>query len=501
MLRKEIHFFIAVCLLVIPIFQVNCLEKKIVLGGKNGWENSISKNINLTYGEGKYGYTDLELESVQHKISDDTDLFFSFENINAKTDETENYEIIENNALLTNNTITGKKALLSRGNKCALKILGKSSALFGQMGTTGSFTIQFWLNPAVCASGENVFFWRSSKNINLYSDYQIISGTFVNGKFQWFFQNVFMDSNQNGYDITLQSTALIIPDKWAHHCITYNEEEGTLEYYINDVLESIAYTTDTGNVYGHYLVPDLGTVAEIQICNSFTGSIDELCITKKTADLQDYHLYPVEGGRFESLPLGTDLLGSKIEKIDTVLSVPSQSDIHLFVRGSDNFYEWSEDYPKWVSVINGIPEIEVFGKYFQIAVEFYSDGSGSITPKLTELTLVYQELSPPLPPVNLYTKSGNSNVTLSWSTNDAENQYGYLVYYGTKSGEYLSHDAEEGKSPIDVGNVNTFTLNSLKNGRIYYFSVATYLKSNPEIIGDLSKEVYERPLSQGEYHE
>src|SRR5574344_2027421 len=97
LLRKEIHFFIAVCLLVIPIFQLNCIEKKIVLGGKNGWENSISKNVNLTFGEGKYGYTDLELESVQHKISDDTDLFFSFENQNGKSDETENYEIIENN--------------------------------------------------------------------------------------------------------------------------------------------------------------------------------------------------------------------------------------------------------------------------------------------------------------------------------------------------------------------------------------------------------------------
>ena len=51
--------------------------------------------------------------------------------------------------------------------------------------------------------------------------------------------------------------------------------------------------------------------------------------------------------------------------------------------------------------------------------------------------------------------------------------------------------------PINVGNVNRVTLDGLKNGKIYYFAVATYSKLDDRIIGVLSKEVYARPLRKG----
>ena len=42
--------------------------------------------------------------------------------------------------------------------------------------------------------------------------------------------------------------------------------------------------------------------------------------------------------------------------------------------------------------------------------------------------------------------------------------------------------------PADV------VLTGLKNGKIYYFAVASYSKSDNKIMGILSKEVYARPL-------
>ncbi|MBQ5401191.1 MAG: hypothetical protein IIU15_08260 [Treponema sp.] len=48
-----------------------------------------------------------------------------------------------------------------------------------------------------------------------------------------------------------------------------------------------------------------------------------------------------------------------------------------------------------------------------------------------------------------------------------------------------------------MGNVNRVTLDGLKNGKIYYFAVATYSKLDDRIIGVLSKEVYARPLRKG----
>ena len=91
---------------------------------------------------------------------------------------------------------------------------------------------------------------------------------------------------------------------------------------------------------------------------------------------------------------------------------------------------------------------------------------------------------------------GDREITISWNQNNPDDKYGYLLYYGTKSGEYLGQEANQGDSPIDCGSATSITISGLKNGRIYYFAVATYLKEYPEIIGTLSEQIYDRPLSK-----
>ena len=92
---------------------------------------------------------------------------------------------------------------------------------------------------------------------------------------------------------------------------------------------------------------------------------------------------------------------------------------------------------------------------------------------------------------------GDGQVTLTWSYSVDDDAGGYYIYYGERPGEYLGREAYKGDSPINVGNVNKVTLNGLKNGKIYYFAVATYSKLDDRIIGVLSKEVYARPLRKG----
>ena len=136
----------------------------------------------------------------------------------------------------------------------------------------------------------------------------------------------------------------------------------------------------------------------------------------------------------------------------------------------------------------------VTGKYMQIAVELYPDGNGQKTPSVSELVLSYEATEPPLPPAVVEATSGNSYIDLSWSPSVDYTVGGYTIYYGEHPGEYLGRVAVEGVSPIQAGNVLSYRLTGLQNGKIYYFAISAYSSLDERITGELSKEVYARPL-------
>ena len=124
------------------------------------------------------------------------------------------------------------------------------------------------------------------------------------------------------------------------------------------------------------------------------------------------------------------------------------------------------------------------------------DGNGETTPSITKISLDFEELPEPLPPFVVKAIAGNASVTLSWNYSVDDTAGGYYLYYGTRPGEYLGRIAIEGASPINVGNVSSFTVTGLENGRIYYFALAAYSAYNSNVIGELSKEVFARPLAR-----
>ena len=78
--------------------------------------------------------------------------------------------------------------------------------------------------------------------------------------------------------------------------------------------------------------------------------------------------------------------------------------------------------------------------------------------------------------VNPTSRAFCQDVTLSWDRSPTPEVAGYNVYYKAHNSElpFNGVGAEEGKSPIDVGNTLTTTLTNLNDDVNYFFSVTAY---------------------------
>ena len=496
----------------IAIFTVMILgtlglsAKEVVLGGKAGWADFTSSK-NVTTGSGRFGYPSIELAPNAFEADEETDLLIDFENP-ANPISNGNYHIIKNFLKRSDQTKLEKAAGLSRGAGGGLSVSGKAGTFFGSEGLAGSFTLEFWLCPSVAENGETVFKWESSKTVNNQLIYQLLNASFNKGHLEWTLSN-FFDDDVNPYhshDLILKGRTTIVPDTWTLHALTYNSENGCLEYLVNGVTEDLLYHTTTGQEGGEVSLVQLGTPSEVHFCPDYTGKIDDIRIEKRPYKVQSFQsaenagkvghtLYVPTGGSFISKPIMVST-GSKLNSLTAEMYVPSQTAVLFYVRSGENYYNWTDTYPEWKPVESGKDIQGVSGLYFQVAAELYPDGSGEHTPSITQITLDYYELPEPVPPFVVNAIAGNGTVTVSWNYSVDDTAGGYYVYYGTRPGEYLGRMAVEGDSPINVGNTTSFTLTGLENGRIYYFAVAAWSAYDDRVVGKLSKEVFARPLAR-----
>jgi hypothetical protein len=73
-------------------------------------------------------------------------------------------------------------------------------------------------------------------------------------------------------------------------------------------------------------------------------------------------------------------------------------------------------------------------------------------------------------------------VQLAWDPSPSDDVAGYKIYYKASNSELPLDGLEalEGPSPIDVGNLTSFTLNDLPEGAVYYFRATAYDSSGYE---------------------
>lgn len=483
---------IGLCVFLMCLFTAIASESKILLGGEASWPPfSVSRSIART--AGWLGYEGLCIDS--RSTPTEADLYLSFDE--SVPSVTSGAYTIRSNSLsrvASPRSRHGSGSALASTSGSALVLEGEHGTLFASPGVAGSFSIEFFINPAVTENGSILFQWRSSRSAGR-GVYQYARADIMNNRLEWIFSNIWIDSSGKPFDVSVSSLRNIIPSRWTHHQISWDSISGLLEYRMDGSTEALRWVTSNGREDGAVLPAVFGAAAVVEIAGKYTGLIDEFKITRAGAtrdSLQERGalsgMYPSAGGRFETQPLDSGGRLSRLERLTVRMSEPNETGSAFFARAGENPYEWTDTYPQWITVIPGNTLSGIQGRYFQIAGELYTDGRARSTPILSSITLEYQKDDPPWPPVKVFAGGADESVHLQWKASIDSDTAGYLVYYGERPGEYLAAG-----SPIDAGKTLEYTVNGLLNGKLYYFSVSAYDLAGKEHNGPLSMEVSARP--------
>ena len=396
----------------------------------------------------------------------------------------------------------------------------QEAALFAPRSRARDFSIEFWLYPQSMENGEELLSFNSILSQGSDPGYilQRIHCNVIRNRLQWAFDDFFYSPDgKNSKSITLTGPQ-VLPGTWSHHLIRYDADLGMLEYLVNGRLEVLEYTTLSGREGGEVYTPLTGDDCSFTLGGLFSGIMDEFRIHRNYIQSPALTRYPSAGGRIETRALDLGHNNSRINRIDAYggrtsgvsgkvtneyagkgnLNFQDHSQIRFFMRASNDPYRWN-NIP-WVPVNPGTDISGRFrGRYIQIAVEFYPSWDGETSPYLSELRVEYIAEEPPYPPTQVAAVSRDGAVELSWRSSPSRDTAGYLVYYGTSSGEYFGDSAilistmAVTASPLDVGNRTSVRIEGLRNGTLYYFAVAAYSLLSP-VAGEFSREVAARPL-------
>ncbi len=468
------------------------------LGGKAGW-NNLQSSKNTKIRNGKFGYGALGLISSPAKISETTDMYLSFD-FPEPVEETGSYTLVSYATVRSSAKAAkfGEGAALysTQSKEDGVRLKPNKNSFFAGESIVHSFTIEFWLKPQVIESGSIILKWWSSLSNKKTTMFQNIIAAVAGGKLEWSFLNIWQTGDNKELDVKLSGMSNLIPEIWSHHLITYNENTGLLEYRMNGKVEAVTYLTDTRTESPQVLYAMLGAESDVVIGTRYSGLIDEFKVTKFFSEQGMpwqisalFEKFAPEGGRIETNIIDADGKKSAAKMLRAVLDKPDQTDVEFFIRAADTPFNWNSTYPEWKSVRINEKIKNIEGRYFQLACAIYPDATGLKSPLVHSISLEYEKDNPPLPPAKVLAKPSNGSVMLSWSPSVNFDVKGYLVYYGEQRGEYFAAG-----SPIDAGNTLKFKIEGLQNGKLYFFAVAAYDEERGGHAGDLSQEVWARPL-------
>jgi hypothetical protein len=398
-------------------------------------------------------------------------------------------------------------------------------ALLTDNNRIGSFTIEFFLFPRVVETSAEIFLWSAGlgggKN-------QFVRASVVRNKISLVFDGFFASAdNTRTIALRLSSNKTLVPEKYSHHLIRFDRDTGLIEYVVDGMLEDARYTTENGRESGtsnEIYEPYTGKQGKLVIGKGFNGIIDEFNLYAGFIETVETARFPSRPGWIESETIDLGSPGASLVRLmatggyarigeweketnryagglggqnvswqeEVAETFPDSSAIQFFIRAQETPFGWERN--EWRAVKPG-SNLDVKGRYAQLAAAFYPSADRSGTPYLAGLSLVYKAARPPAPPEKINATAGDGFVELQWKRNPQPDAGGYLVYMGTRSGEYWEWP------PLDAGNTASLRIDGLENGVLYYFVVSTYTdgvkdENGERVAGIFSKEIRARPLGK-----
>jgi hypothetical protein len=384
------------------------------------------------------------------------------------------------------------------------------------------FSIEFWLYPQNMENGERLLSWSATRQTRQGDKtFQRIQCIAAKNRLNWSFLDFFTSpDDRNQMSLTLSGSP-ILPRTWSHHLIRFDSGTGLLEYLVDGRLEGVVYATTSGREEGEVYVPVAGDGGTLVLGGRFAGMMDEFRVYSRYNEIPLLSKYHLQGGRVETRPLDLGERNSKVLKVEALggnfspggrnpmaggimqneyvgsgrFRFTNNAMVQFFIRAADTPYRWTASDSEWQPFEPGADFTgDIRGRYVQLAAAFYPSGDGEGSPYLDEIRVVYQRDDPPLPPSLVTAVAMDGAVDISWRAGPDADVSGYLVYFGTSSGEYFGESVIQGVSPIDAGKRTSVRIGGLKNGTLYYFAVAAYDRMNPANAGVFSREVMVRPL-------
>jgi hypothetical protein len=513
-----------------PLFAVG--EKTKTSGGASGW-SALSMLQNVTELNGIRPSPVLLISSAAQANRDDIDMYLSFNSRSARIEDDAGRYFVKTNygveiadarwsrrgtgsALFSGVRPVSYQSKMKK--QAPLVITPASSeALFAPSQNIGDFSIEFFVYPNNLSSGEEILSWQATvkggSGDQTNGVYQSITCAAARSRLYWTFENFFRSADgKRTKNISFSSTEPLSPKTWSHHLVRFDSDSGLLEYLVNGVPQSVVYTSESGRQGGEIYTPVSGERGALFLGSDFTGLLDEFKITHSFVEFPGGSRYPAAGGHVETRPIDLGEVNSEVKKIDikggrvqfSALTMQNeyakdgdirfsdQTQAHFFIRAANSPYDI--DRANWQPLKSGAEIHSIRGRYVQLAADLYPSANLDASPYIEEITVTYVPHNAPLPPENITAIAEDGGVTLSWKERRFDSAKGYLVYYGTKKGEYFGIGAIQGESPIDVGRVSSVHLDSLSNGVLYYFAVAAYDDGGATHVGMFGREVTARPL-------
>ncbi len=486
--------YILILLIILPI-SLFSLTTDFFIGGESGW-SKLEELDNIEMYSGKRGYSSLGIQSSVYKPDKSTDLLIHFDN-SLIYDDSGNYMTESQIETTDVKKVMGNGSGVFRGSETSVLLFPGPESMFSKGQLLDSFSIEFWLNPSRFSEDSVLISYQGTLRDK---DGELISQELVcslkDRKLTWEFNNLFYMDEENTF-VRLTGITSIIPDIWHHHLLRFDSSTGLIEYLVDGVLEAVQYSSQSGDEDGSIRFPLISTSgnANFILGKNFTGYMDEIRVSKSF--VQNPVLFRYQGSRGSAISQIIDLgrSDSVLEKIVVEHEIPEDSVILYHYNISDKLEDMF-DKTKWMAFS---PTDRIFkdnrGKYLRIKLELHPDGEEMLTPVVSNIQIRYIENLPPLAPSFLHADGGDTSVALSWPCMSNPDIKGYLVYYGTKKGNYLGSAALEGPSPLLISDrdITSITVHGLTNGELYHFAIAAYDGAGIKYPGDFSKEITCRP--------